>query len=61
LIEAENSQGEFFGLKRVSDILIQYAKQSPQMIIEALLEQLKQFSQTESFQDDITLMIFRRS
>ncbi|WP_442497376.1 PAS domain S-box protein [Methylobacter sp. sgz302048] len=61
ITEAENIQGEFFGLKRVNDILIQYAEQSPQMIIEALLEQLKQFSQTESFEDDITLMIFRRS
>ncbi|MGJ0428384.1 PAS domain S-box protein [Methylobacter sp.] len=61
ITEAENIQGEFFGLKRVNDILIQYAEQSPQAIIEALLEQLKQFSQTESFKDDITLMIFRRS
>lgn len=60
LTEAENIHGEFFGLKRVNDILIQYAQQSPQMIIEVLLEQLKQFCQTESFKDDITLMIFRR-
>jgi sigma-B regulation protein RsbU (phosphoserine phosphatase) len=61
LTEAENIHGEFFGLKRVNDILIQYAQQTPQMIIEVLLEQLKQFCQTESFKDDITLMIFRRS
>lgn len=60
ITEAENIHGEFFGLKRVNDILIQHAQQSPQMIIEALLEQLKQFCQTESFKDDITLMIFRR-
>lgn len=59
LTEAENIHGEFFGLKRVNDILVKYAHQSPQMIIEILLEQLKQFCQTESFKDDITLMIFR--
>jgi len=60
LTEAENANGEFFGLKRVSDILIQHAQQSPQAIIEILLERLKQFCCRESFNDDITLMIFKR-
>ncbi|MDO9168799.1 MAG: PAS domain S-box protein [Methylobacter sp.] len=60
LTEAENANGDFFGLQRVSDILVQYALQSPQAIIEALLEQLKQFCRSESFNDDITLMIFKR-
>lgn len=61
LTEAENAQGEFFGIKRVSEIFIHYAQQSPQAIIDALLEQLKQFCQSESFKDDVTLMIFKRS
>ncbi len=60
LTEAENTGGEFFGLKRVSDLLVQHAQQSPQAIIEALLEQLKLFCRTESFNDDITLMVFKR-
>ncbi len=60
LTEAENPDGEFFGLQRVSDILVQHAQQSPQSIIETLLEQLKQFCGTESFNDDITLMVFKR-
>ena len=60
LTEAENADGEFFGLKRVNDILVQHALKSPQAIIEALLEQLKQFCRSESFNDDITLMIFKR-
>jgi sigma-B regulation protein RsbU (phosphoserine phosphatase) len=60
LTEAENVQGEFFGIKRVSEIFIQYAPQGPQAIIDALLEQLKQFCQSESFKDDVTLMIFKR-
>ncbi|MDP1970740.1 MAG: SpoIIE family protein phosphatase, partial [Methylobacter sp.] len=60
LIEAENANGEFFGLKRVNDILVKHALQSPQIIIETLLEQLKQFCRSESFNDDITLMVFKR-
>jgi sigma-B regulation protein RsbU (phosphoserine phosphatase) len=60
ITEAENPDGEFFGIERVSDIFIQYAEQPPESIIVALLKHLKQFSQRESFNDDITLMIFRR-
>ena len=60
LTEAESPAGDFFGVDRVSDILIQYAQDSPEKIINALLMNLKQFCQSESFKDDITLMIFRR-
>ncbi len=60
LTEAENPDGDFFGVERASDIFIQYAQHSPEKIIEALLKHLKQFCQSESFKDDITLMIFKR-
>jgi PAS domain S-box-containing protein len=60
LTETENAEGEFFGLQRVSDILIRHAQQSPQAIIATLLEQLKQFRRSTSFNDDITLMVFKR-
>jgi len=60
LTEAQNADGEFFGLKRVNDIFIQHAQQSPQVIIETLLEELKQFCRREVFADDITLMVFKR-
>ncbi|HEY8034629.1 MAG TPA: PAS domain S-box protein [Methylobacter sp.] len=61
LTEAENAHGEFFGLKRVNDILVEHAQHSPEAIIEVLLEQLKQFCRTESFNDDITLMVFKHN
>ncbi len=61
ITEAENADGEFFGIQRVSDILVQHAQQTPQAIIEVLLEQLKQFRRSESFNDDITLMIFKQN
>jgi PAS domain S-box-containing protein len=60
LTEAENPDGDFFGVERVSELLIQYAQQSPEKIIEALITQLKHFCQSEAFKDDITLMIFKR-
>ena len=60
LTEAENPDGEFFGVERLSDIFIQYAHHSPEKIIDVLLKHLKQFCQNESFKDDITLMIFKR-
>ena len=60
LIEADNPQGEFFGLERVSQIFLQQAGQGPQMIIDALLAALKAFCQRESFNDDITLLVFQR-
>jgi len=61
LTEAENPDGDFFGVERASELLIQYAHQPPEKIIEALLMHLKQFCQSESFKDDITLMVFKRS
>lgn len=61
LTEAENAAGEFFGLKRVNDILAEHGQETPQTIIDALLEQLKQFCGSESFNDDITLMVFKRN
>ena len=60
LTEAENPAGDFFGVERLSDIFIQYAHHSPEKIIDTLLKHLKQFCQSESFKDDITLMIFKR-
>ncbi len=60
LTEAENPDGDFFGVERASELLIQYAYQPPEKIIEALLMHLKQFCQSESFKDDITLMVFKR-
>ncbi len=60
IIEAENGQGDFFGSERVCDLFIQFAQLEPKEIIEKILGQLKQFCHTESLNDDITLMIFKR-
>jgi PAS domain S-box-containing protein len=61
LTEAENPHGEFFGVARVGEILMQCADQPPQAIIDTVLQALRQFCQTETFDDDVTLMLFKRS
>jgi len=59
LTEAENPDGEFFGLEPVRELLYKHADKSPQTIIEMIIKQLKVFCQSESFKDDVTLMIFK--
>ncbi|MDO9103835.1 MAG: PAS domain S-box protein [Methylovulum sp.] len=61
LTEAENPAGEFFGLARVSDAFIRNAQCTPEQIIKAILAELKQFCSKETFNDDITLMVFKRA
>ena len=60
LIEAENANNGFFGLERVKSVFLQNAHQTPQAIIDALFAALQQFCERTSFDDDITLMIFKR-
>ncbi|WP_341328893.1 PAS domain S-box protein [Methylotuvimicrobium sp. KM2] len=60
LTEAENPQGDFFGTERLVDIFSQSTEYEPDTIIDNIVQQLKQFCQTEVFNDDITLMVFKR-
>ncbi len=59
IIEAENPDQEFFGVERLKTILRRCADEKPQAIIEALFAELRQFCQTTTFEDDITLMVFK--
>jgi len=59
LIEAEGEQGDFFGIDRVESLLIEHCQDAPDTLINVFLERLKQFCRTDSFSDDITLMVFK--
>ncbi len=61
LTEAESPVGDFFGMQTVCEILHKYANNSPETIIDLIIKQLKQFCQSDSFKDDVTLMIFKRT
>ncbi len=58
ITEAENPNGEFFGLERTKAIIRQNAQETPKVIIDSLFSELKQFRQKTTFEDDITLMVF---
>jgi sigma-B regulation protein RsbU (phosphoserine phosphatase) len=59
LIEAENDGGDFFGMQRVESLLKEHCRDDPDALIDAFLSRLQQFCQTDSFKDDITLMVFK--
>jgi PAS domain S-box-containing protein len=60
LVEAENADGEFFGTERVAEFFKSHTHLQPQAIIAAMLERLREFCRSDSFRDDITLLIFKR-
>ncbi|MGR9044073.1 MAG: PAS domain S-box protein [Gammaproteobacteria bacterium] len=59
LTEAESPKGEFFGVERLMEVFHQYAEQKPEVIIAEIVHQLKQFCQTETFNDDVTMLVFK--
>lgn len=59
LIEAENADQEFFGLERVKTVFLRHAFEKPQAIIDAMLDALRRFRQADSFNDDITIVVFK--
>jgi len=59
IIEAENSRGEFFGDQRLAELFASSADRSPQEIIEYLLQQVRLFTGSHSFRDDISLVVMK--
>jgi sigma-B regulation protein RsbU (phosphoserine phosphatase) len=59
IIEAENKAGEFFGIHRLHDVLVAHSQGSPQGIIDAVIDELESFCQSQSFDDDISLVVMK--
>jgi sigma-B regulation protein RsbU (phosphoserine phosphatase) len=59
-VEATNERKELFGSKRLNDIFIQETN-SPNILIETLLNRIKDFVGNEGPHDDITFMGFKIS
>ncbi len=57
--EARNKQGEFFGVPRLRDLLIVHAQLPPQELIEMVVDELRSFCQSRSFEDDISLVVLK--
>ncbi|MEC4748271.1 PAS domain S-box protein [Methylomicrobium sp. Wu6] len=59
LTEAESDQDNFFGIDRLENLLLDHCQDASDTMIIAILDGLKQFCRTDSFKDDITLMVFK--
>lgn len=59
IIEAENKEGEFFGVRRICNLLETYHNAEPQEIITAVIEQLQIFCRSKIFEDDVTMVAMK--
>ena len=59
ITEAQNRQGEFFGITRLCNLFASYENQSPHTIIDNILEEVEGFCQTSSFVDDISMVVLK--
>jgi sigma-B regulation protein RsbU (phosphoserine phosphatase) len=59
ITEAENKAGEFFGIPRLRELFAAQAQASPQAIIKAIVNELEGFCQSQSFDDDISLVVLK--
>jgi sigma-B regulation protein RsbU (phosphoserine phosphatase) len=56
VIEAQNEQGEFFGISRLCNIFAADRSESPEATIRKLMSELRTFSGENEFADDITMV-----
>ena len=61
LTEPENSYGEMFGEQRVIDLLMKYERAEPAEIFERTLEAVLHWTGPSGLQDDMTMLIARRT
>ena len=59
IIEAENPDGEFFALERLTKLILESADSHPQQIIDTVMEQVRIFTGLRHFNDDITLVVMK--
>jgi sigma-B regulation protein RsbU (phosphoserine phosphatase) len=59
--ESENQQGEGFGKKRLREIIRNHKHQTSQEIVHAITEALANHRQTAPQQDDITMVVIKKS
>lgn len=55
--EAVNTAGEPFGVQRIVEILLKEGARSPQALRDAIMQEVKSFSEGQAQQDDMTVMI----
>lgn len=59
IVEAEDSNGEFFGAERLGKLLQEADNLEPQEIIDRIMDQVRIFTGLRHFIDDITLVVMK--
>ena len=59
LSEAENPDKQLFGRKRVEDLVQQYSNSTPQLLIDNMMQAVRQHADTAEQNDDITMLALR--
>jgi PAS domain S-box-containing protein len=59
ITEARNKEGEFFGVARLTDLFVAHSESSPQCVIDMVVKELRDFCQSRSFNDDISMVVLK--
>jgi sigma-B regulation protein RsbU (phosphoserine phosphatase) len=59
ITEAEDAQGELYGMDRLKENMVQFGDQEPSQIIAQLLATQASFSGPATRPDDLTLVVIR--
>ncbi|MEC4747340.1 PAS domain S-box protein [Methylomicrobium sp. Wu6] len=57
--EAQNPEGEFFGVARLCELFSSQSQASPEATINTILEALRSFCCGHSFDDDVTMVVLK--
>lgn len=60
ITEAENTQKQFYGLARLGEIICQNRQRSANDILEAVIDDVRQFIGEQKVFDDITLLVLKQ-
>lgn len=59
IVEAQNSAGDFFGTERLCSTLVENRDAEPQEIMDMIISRLKDFSESTTQVDDISLVVMK--
>jgi phosphoserine phosphatase RsbU/P len=59
IIEAENEEGDFFGLDRLSALLTLHRDESPEELVRRLLQEVRTFCGDAQLRDDVAMMLMQ--
>jgi sigma-B regulation protein RsbU (phosphoserine phosphatase) len=59
ITETQDGSGELFGRERLCRVVYDYRGAPPEVVIDGVLAEVRSFSGSEAFQDDISLVVMK--